>query len=127
MVEVVRLPQLFGQIRLWDRDHLARPARRVSDPPDPVRLCVHSRLGHVVDASGLSERRRQGLAILGRGRPEDAAIGLRGEAAIEKVAAKKAELPELVGDVFADVGDDAVRSDDDFFALLTVVDFFGLD
>ena len=86
------------------------------------RLQVHlPRVDDVVDALRVAERRRVGVAVAGRRRPERPAVGLRREAAIAEIAAEQAELPELVGDVLADVGDDAVRADDDFLARFVVV------
>ena len=41
-------------------------------------------------------------------------IGISEEAVVAKVAAEQAELPEVIGDIFADVGDGAVGADDDF-------------
>ena len=43
------------------------------------------------------------------------------EALVAEVAAEQAELPKVVGDVFADVGDGAVGADDDFGVVVRVL------
>src|SRR5207344_126027 len=48
--------------------------------------------------------------------PQLPAVSLFRKAVIPEITPQQAELPELVGDVFADVRDDAVRPDDDLFA-----------
>src|SRR4051812_23587213 len=98
------------------------------------RLQVHlARVDHVVDAPRVSERRRSRIALTGRGRPQLASVrGVgfgsvrsrrtrRVEPAIAKVEAEETELPELVRQILADVGDDPVRADDHLLARLVVV------
>ena len=116
----------FARGGVRQRDHLVREMDgvfrllRMSEGPQRLaeqRLQIHlPRVDHVVDAGGAAERRGIRLAIGGRRRPQDVAIGLRRETVIAKVATEQAELPELVRNVFADVGDDAVGADDHFFA-----------
>ncbi len=53
-----------------------------------------------------------GFAMLG-GDPALVAVGITEELLVAEIAAEKAELPEVVGDVLADVADGAVRADDD--------------
>ena len=51
--------------------------------------------------------------VLARGRrPQRARIRLRREEAVAEVETKQPELPELIREILADVGDDAVRTDD---------------
>src|SRR5262245_60383217 len=53
---------------------------------------------------------------LARGRgPQRPAVLLLGKPVIPEITPEQAELPELVSDVFADVGDNTVRADDDLF------------
>src|SRR5579864_9849768 len=50
--------------------------------------------------------------VVGRGRdPALVTVGVVVELAITEVAAKQAELPHVIGDVFADVADGAVGAD----------------
>src|SRR5580700_4425787 len=87
------------------RDHLLR-----------IRL---PRIHHVEDFVGVAERRRACVATLACGDPGFVAIGMRVKALVVKIAVEEAELPEMVGDVFSDVRDSAIGSDDDFgFGLL---------
>ncbi len=65
----------------------------------------------VVDGRGAAEVRMVRLAVLGR--DPALVIGIGEERLVAEVAAEQAELPEVVGDVFADVGDGAVGADDD--------------
>ena len=101
---------------------LARVAERAERLAEQ-RLQVHlPRVDHVVDPRRVAEggrvtRRRSPTSSTRATRPP-ACVG---EAAIQEVAAEQAELPELVGDVFADVGDDAVRSHDDFFSRISTL------
>ena len=54
-------------------------------------------------------------------------VGLIRETTIPKIATEQSKFPELVCNVFSDVGDDAVRAHDHFFArfLVCLVRFFG--
>ena len=54
-----------------------------------------------------------GLALFGRN-PALVAVGIAKEFLISEVAAQQAKLPQVIGDVFADVADGAVGADDDF-------------
>src|SRR4029453_16258884 len=94
--------------------------RRMSEGPERLtekRLQIHlSRIDHVVDARGAPEWGSVLLTIRGRRRPQHVTIGLSGEPAISKIAAEQAELPELIRNVFADVGDNAVGAHDHLFA-----------
>src|SRR5216684_6874319 len=69
----------------------------------------------------MAEWRSAGLTLLRRGRPERPSVGLLGEAAVPEVATEEAEFPELIGDVLAHVGHDAVGPHDDLFAGLFVL------
>src|SRR6188474_2822216 len=57
------------------------------------------------------------FARLGRRRPQHASIWTVAEWLVMKVSAEQAKLPELIGDVFADVGHRSVGTDDDLFPL----------
>ena len=73
----------------------------------------------------MSEGRRRRVALVrGRG-PQRTPARLLSDEEVPEVAPEQAEFPELVGDVFPDVGDDAVRSDDDLFARVRRIDVFG--
>src|SRR5439155_26497398 len=50
--------------------------------------------------------------------PQRIAVHARAERPVIKIAPEQAELPQLIRDVFADVGDSAVRSHDHLLALL---------
>src|SRR5580765_7871652 len=93
---------------------------RVSECPERLteqRLEIRlTRVDDVEDPRRMTKWRCARLAAGRRGRPERATIGLLGKAAIVEVLAEESELPELVGDVLADVGDDAVGTDDDLLA-----------
>src|SRR5215469_13400177 len=87
------------------------------------RLQIHlPRVDDVVDAPGVSERRGARIRLVRRRRPEWLAVPLRRETSIAEVLAEQSELPELVRDVFADVGDDAIRSNDYLLALDDILD-----
>src|SRR5207253_363367 len=58
---------------------------------------------------------RRGIAVLRGGRPQCASARLASEDAVVKVAPEQAELPELIGEVLANVGHDAIRPDNDLF------------
>src|SRR5262245_54159487 len=74
----------------------------------------------VVDVRRATVRRVVGHAVRAARRPEWTLRPL-GEHAILKVAAEQSEFPELIRDVLADIGDDAVRANDDFLTLFLVV------
>src|SRR5262249_37790048 len=90
------------------------------------RLEVHlPGIDDVVDAARMAEGRVRRLAVARCCRPERVACLLRGKQSILKVAAEQTEFPELIGDVLADIGDDAVRSDDHLLAGLAVLALWG--
>src|SRR3972149_4297578 len=60
-----------------------------------------------------AKRGRCWLAAAGGAGPQDVSAGVGVKAAIGEVAAEQSELPHLVGDVLADVGNGAVRAHDD--------------
>ena len=70
----------------------------------------------VVDVGSAAERRMVVFAVSGAGGPERAVRPICKHAVV-KVAAEQTELPELIGDVLADICHDAVGSHDDFLAL----------
>ena len=74
---------------------------RVNDVVDGLRAAKVRMLG------GTVYRREPALAV---------GVGEEGE--IAEVLAKEAELPEVIGDVFADVRDGAVGADDDLGILV---------
>ena len=79
---------------------------------DDVLEIALARIDDVVDARGVAERgpaRRLGLG--GRDPDHVPAVFLPGP--VVEILPQQAELPELVGDVLADVGDGAVRAHDD--------------
>ena len=51
---------------------------------------------------------------------------LHGESPIAEIETKEPELPELVGEILANVSDDAVRADDHFLSLLGILALVGL-
>src|SRR5437016_3469056 len=73
----------------------------------------------VVDVRSAAEIRMIALAAFGARRPQRSRRQrLLAEDVVVKVLAEQPELPELIRDVLANVGDDAVGPDDDLFALL---------
>ena len=101
-----------------------RPAREADRRKRLLQQLLQIRLPRVddvVDGRGAPERRRAARAAAGidvvahsgrhRGALEDAVV---------EVPAEQAELPELIRDVLADVGDRAVGSHDHFLARLRV-------
>ena len=58
------------------------------------------------------------LLALHRGNPTVVLIGIAIELAIAKIASEQAELPHVIGDVFADVTNRTVGADDDFLIFL---------
>ena len=72
------------------------------------------RIDHVEHFMRVAERGRAGIVRFRIGGPDFVAVGMRVEAAVVKIAAEQAEFPEMVRDVFADVGDRAGRAHDDF-------------
>jgi hypothetical protein len=83
---------------------------------DDVGLRVGlARVDDVVDGLRAAEMRVGLDAVFGR--DPALVIGVREERLVAEVATEQAELPEVVGDVFADVGDGAVGADDDLWRL----------
>src|SRR5688572_10366520 len=74
----------------------------------------------VVNVGGPSKQRVIVAAARGARRPQRSMWSVR-EHAVMEVPPEQTELPELVGNVLPDVCDDAVGTDDDFFALLVLV------
>src|SRR4029453_4757632 len=60
------------------------------------------------------------FAVYRRRGPQNRAVGTRDERPVVEVAAEQPELPELVRDVLADVGDGSIGADDHFFAIFVV-------
>jgi len=132
-----RLPCLFAvrgdavaerpRRRVRQRHHLVGKMNRIlgfdgmSERPQRLaeqRLQVHlTRVDDIVNPLRVAERRRR-LSIVGRRGPQFAAVPLREVSPVLEVAAEQPQLPELVREILADVGDDAVRSDDYLFARL---------
>ena len=80
-------------------------------------LQIHlPRINYVIDPFRATKRRRIAFTIRGRRGPQFDAIGLMGKTPIVEIAPEQSKLPKLVRNVFPDVGDDAVGSDDDLFA-----------
>ncbi len=104
-----------------ERDHLVAEVRVViglvgvahaAQRLDHVGLRIGlARVDHVVDGRGAAEVRMGLLAL--DGRDPALVIGILEERLVTEVAAEQAELPKVVGDVFADIGDGAVGADDD--------------
>ncbi len=106
-------------------------------------LQIHlPRIDDVVNARRPSERQSAGIGLARRRRPQRLAVPLNVaqsggpypphtqsggscpldiELAIVEVASEQTELPELIGEVFADVGHDTVRTDDHLLAALLCV------
>src|SRR5262245_50956094 len=82
-----------------------------------VRL---SNVDHVVHVRRTAVARVVGKAICAGGRPQRTIRSFR-EDTILKITSQQPELPELIGDVLADVSDDPIGPYDDFFSLLDVV------
>ena len=113
-----------------ERHHLVREMGRplgllgVAERPQRLlQQLLQIRLPDVDDVVGrrrAAERRMRRVAGRFGRRPQHAAIRTRAELAVVEIAAEQPELPELVRDVLADVGDGAVRSDDDLLALFVL-------
>ena len=80
---------------------------------DVILRIVLARVDDVVDVVGVAEEWVRGFAVDG-GDPAGVRWVLVEFCVAEVFAGEEAELPEVVGDVFADVGDGAVGADDDF-------------
>ena len=113
----------FGGAARGQRDHLvgkmrvvvgglavAEAAQGFDDRVLRLRLAG---IDDVVDLRDVAEVRMILLAVR-RGNPAVVAVRIAVELAISEVAPQQAELPHVVGDVFADVADGAVGADDDF-------------
>ena len=86
----------------------------------PLRVGLAD-VDHVVDRLRVAERRGARLALAARRRPEPVPVVVGPVQAVAEVAVELPELPELVGDVLAGVGDGAVRADDDLVLVDRVV------
>src|SRR5215203_6306801 len=76
---------------------------------------------HVVHGGSAAEMRRVASGLAGCRGPEHAAIRLSFECAIPEIEPEQAEFPELICDVFADISDNTVGSNDDFVRVLHVL------
>ena len=112
----------FPRRAVRQRHHLVREVRRalgfVAMAERGQRLLQQllqialPRVDHVVDGMGAAERRPVGPIAAGRRRrrPQRVAGEAGAEGPVVEVLPEQSELPELIGDVLADVGDGAVRS-----------------
>ncbi len=100
---------------------VAETAQRFGDDVLHVRL---ARVDDVVNRNGGLGKMRSGrIALESGGGPNRFAFGSVWPFAVVEIFAEQAEFPELIGNVFADVGDGAVRADDDFvLSIFFVVD-----
>src|SRR6516162_8255187 len=71
-----------------------------------------ARVDDVVDGFDAAEVGMIGFAVLGRD-PTLVVVGITEEFLVSEVAAEETELPEMIGDVFADVADGSVGAYDD--------------
>src|SRR5271157_2586808 len=112
--------QLHGAARR-ERDHLigemsvVRSLLRIAEQPDGLddgvlRIAL-PRVDHVVDGCHAAKMRMVSLAVLGRD-PHIMPVGIAIEPAIAEVAPEEAELPQVVGDVLADIANRAIRAHD---------------
>src|SRR5579863_6889720 len=76
-----------------------------------------ARVDHVVDLGHVAE---VGMLLLALHRRDPALmlIGIAIKLAIPEIAPEQAELPHVIGDVFADIADGPVGTDDDFLVFL---------
>ena len=79
---------------------------------DGVLRIALARVDHVIDCRDAAEVRMILLSLLG-GDPDFVIVGIAKELVIAEVAAQQPKLPEVVGDVLADVADRAVGANDD--------------
>ncbi len=84
-----------------------------------LQICL-PHIDHVVDVGRAPEKRMILLTVVGAGRPQRPSWPRR-EHAILEVAAEQSQLPELIGDVLADIRHHAVGTDDHLFALLVLI------
>ncbi len=73
-----------------------------------------ARIDHVEDFVRVAESGRVRIVAFAGGDPGLVAVGMLVETVIVKIALEQAEFPEMMRDVFADVGDRAVRAHDNF-------------
>src|SRR5262249_46599427 len=104
---------------------LLRVSERVQAGYDYLLGINLARIDHGEDIVGVAERGRAGIVAVTGGNPGFVAIGMGVKTAVVKIAAEQSEFPEVVGDVFSDVGDGAVGAYDDFCVDQLLVFFFG--
>src|ERR1700690_3504663 len=75
-------------------------------------------IDHVVNLRHIAKMRMIGLAIRRRD-PAVMPVGIAGEPAISEIAPQQPKLPQVVGDVFADIAHGSVRSYNDFLVFLS--------
>ena len=118
----------FGGAARRERDHLvgkvrvvigglivSKTAQRLDDRALGLGL---ARVDHVIDLCHVAKVGMVRLAFAGRD-PYLMLVRIAIELAITEVASQQAELPHVVGNVFANVADGAIGADDDFLV------FFG--
>ena len=128
MSSSLRVVAEFGGAARSERDHLVRKmsvvvggfvvAESAQGFDDGVLRFRLAGVDHVVDFGDIAEVGMILLALHGRD-PALVLVGIAVELAIAEVAPEQAELPHVVGDVFADIADGAVGADDYFLV------FFG--
>ena len=131
LVFVRKLIAQFGGAARRERDHLvgkmgvvvgllviSEAAQRFDHGVLRLRLAG---VDHVVDFRHIAEMRMVQRAHRGRD-PAIMSVGIAIKLAIAEIAAQQAKLPQVVGDVFADVADRAVGTDDDFLVFLGDLD-----
>src|SRR5262249_25595040 len=116
--------------RVRKRDHLVREmmrafcAFRVADRDQRLlQQFLEVRLSNVDHVVNVRRPTEGGMAAFPTGRARCPQRSLRSltEDPVVEVSAEQPELPELIRDVFPDVSHDAVRPDDDLFALVLVL------
>src|ERR1051325_10609776 len=102
----------FGALRVTDRN------QRLLQQLLQVRL---PDVDDVIHIRGPTEERMAALPAT-RTRCPQRPLRAALEYAVLKILAEQSKLPELIGDVLPDVGNDAIRADDDFFPIFFVFD-----
>ena len=100
---------------------LREVAERLEPGADDLLQVALADVDDVEHPPGVAEQRMPLDAVLG-GLPDPLLL----PEAVAEVAAEQAELPELVGDVLADVGHRAVRADDHLVGVLEAGELLGL-
>src|ERR1019366_2068463 len=95
---------------------IVRGLVRVTQQPECLDHCVLwiglTRVDYVIYRRDVAKVRMVRLAVLGRN-PDFVLVGIAVELAVAEVQAEQTELPQMIGNVLADVSDGPIRTHDD--------------